>query len=598
MTRGLFFAFLVVSCSLTSCAQSSNSSSAPQQQSAPQQIQTSKSGITLQLSKPAAQSPAPAAQAAQNSGEAATLAEADRLLATGKPADAQARYQAVVNADPESVPAQVGLARSLIFQQKLDAAQTALDAALAIHPNAPDLLMTLGDLQFAQGKLVDAERSFVKVQNARPTDPAAYLGLARVYRAYSLYRRAYDNMKHAHDLAPNDLAVQLLWFHSLPQEDQVPALEDYLNTAKLQPQIAKALTAYLAGLKRNADAPVHPCTLVSNVRETNTKLYPIARGSEQLGAVGLAVKINNQEMHLALDTGSSGVVLGRAAAEKLGLERLAYHSFAGFGESGGQGGFTAVANRIRIGDLEFNDCTVRVTDAATPVTNQDGLIGTDVFSAYLVDIDIPGAKLRLSPLPKRPDTAEAPAALKTLHDNQQLETEGPVSAKPVTVGELVLPKDAYVAPEMAKWTKALHFGNLLLVGTKVDNTGPLLFLIDTGSFANTLSTQTARRLTQLRSDPTTRVSGLSGSVGQVYRVDTATLDFPCDLNSCKYSQANQNVVTFDLSNISHTTGTEVAGVLGFNMLRILQIKIDYRDGLVDFVFDAKHLPKQMKLNKQ
>ena len=33
--------------------------------------------------------------------------------------------------------------------------------------------------------------------------------------------------------------------------------------------------------------------------------------------------------------------------------------------------------------------------------------------------------------------------------------------------------------------------------------------------------------------------------------------------------------------------TEVSGVLGFQMLRLLDIKIDYRDGLVDFNYDAK-----------
>ena len=76
------------------------------------------------------------------------------------------------------------------------------------------------------------------------------------------------------------------------------------------------------------------------------------------------------------------------------------------GDSGQQGGYTAVADQIRIGDLEFQDCVVRVTDSATPVTGQDGLIGTDVFSSYLIDIDIPGAKLSCRPFPsvrmKRP----------------------------------------------------------------------------------------------------------------------------------------------------------------------------------------------------
>jgi hypothetical protein len=32
-------------------------------------------------------------------------------------------------------------------------------------------------------------------------------------------------------------------------------------------------------------------------------------------------------------------------------------------------------------------------------------------------------------------------------------------------------------------------------------------------------------------------------------------------------------------------GTEISGTLGFGMLFMLDIRIDYRDGLVDFSFD-------------
>ena len=237
------------------------------------------------------------------------------------------------------------------------------------------------------------------------------------------------------------------------------------------------------------------------------------------------MKINNQEMHLALDTGSSGVLLGRAAAEKLGLQRLAYQPIMGVGDAGQQGGFTAVADRIRVGDLEFQDCIVRVTEAAAPVTGQDGLIGSDVFSAYLIDIDIPSAKLRLSPLPKRSDETTASHCIEDdSQDSQELEA-GEESAPGKSAAPLLtnLPKDAYVAPEMANWSKAYRFRSLLLTPTKVDGTGPLLFLIDTGSFSNVLSTRTAQQITQIRSDPNLSVKGMSGTVSNVYRADKATL---------------------------------------------------------------------------
>ena len=50
-------------------------------------------------------------------------------------------------------------------------------------------------------------------------------------------------------------------------------------------------------------------------------------------------------------------------------------------------------------------------------------------------------------------------------------------------------------------------------------------------------------------------------------------------------RSNQDVLTFDLSNLCRNTGTEVSGILGFQVLGMLHVKIDYRDGLVDFTYD-------------
>src|SRR5215469_17608712 len=52
------------------------------------------------------------AMQAPNSQAQNPLAEADRLFAAGKTAEAAAQYQAIVNADPTSIPAQVGLIRA------------------------------------------------------------------------------------------------------------------------------------------------------------------------------------------------------------------------------------------------------------------------------------------------------------------------------------------------------------------------------------------------------------------------------------------------------------------------------------------------------
>jgi hypothetical protein len=54
-------------------------------------------------------------------------------------------------------------------------------------------------------------------------------------------------------------------------------------------------------------------------------------------------------------------------------------------------------------------------------------------------------------------------------------------------------------------------------------------------------------------------------------------------------QPNFDIVTLDLSKESRQTGTELSGFLGFAMLRQLEIKLDYRDGLVDFEYDPKRV---------
>lgn len=525
------------------------------------------------------------AQDAVPASKKVALSEADQLFMSGKLNDAAARYQSIVSADPGFVPAQVGLIRTYLIQQKLDDAQIAANSALAAQPNSPLLVLTAGDLQFREGKLGDAERSYIRAQTLDPKDAAPYLGLTRIYRAYSLYRRAYDEMQRAHEIAPGDVSVQLLWVDTLPAADKVAAIKSYIaGPGQQYPQVAQMLQQLLGVLQQNANAPQHACTLAGNVKETNTKLYPIARSGMPLGASGLVVKLNDQEMHLAVDTGASGILLGRAAAERAGLKRLAYSHIGGFGDTGQQGGYTAVVNKIRVGALEFQDCVIRVTDATTPVTGQDGLIGTNVFSSYLINLDIPGAKLRLSQLPPRPNETALPAALQTLSPES---SGGDNAAAQPAFTEIL--HDAYVAPEMADWTKVYRFKHLLLVPTKVDNAGPMLFVLDTGSYSNVLSTRAARDVTQVHVDPGTRISGLSGNVAKVYRADKASLQFG------RYQQQNQDVVTLDLMNMCRQTGTEVSGILGFAMLRILQVQIDYRDGLVNFIYDPHHLPKGLHI---
>ena len=117
--------------------------------------------------------------------------------------------------------------------------------------------------------------------------------------------------------------------------------------------------------------------------------------------------------------------------------------------------------------------------------------------------------------------------------------------------------------------------------TKIGDAPLKLFLLDTGSLGNEITPAAAREITKVHGDSDTKVEGVSGAVKKVYSANKAIIQFS------RVRQENLDMLSIDLTSISENTGTEVSGILGFAMLRFLDLKIDYRDGLVDCSYDPK-----------
>ena len=522
------------------------------------------------------------------------LAAADQLYRAGKFAEAEGSYQAILKTDSKLVPAQVGLVRAMLRQQKIDEALDAVNTALAAQPNAAALLAAKGDVQFRLGEMPDAELSYLAAKKLDPKEVHAYLGLARLYGSYSLYRKAYDQLQSAHEIAPDNIEVQRAWLRMLPRRERLAAMGAYLGGPHPDDEEeTKWMTEYLEFLKATADKPIHACRLVSKVEQTETKLETMYGADiHRLRGIGLSVRLNDRNAHLLLDTGAGGIMVNRKLAEKAGLTPISAVHFGGIGDKGLQSGYTAVADHIRIGELEFQDCVVAVSDKGS-VADEDGLIGADVLGAYLIDIDLPGMRLKLSPLPRRPEDTVAPKSLNSEGEEQaNAEQEDRVnegtskdqnSPSSTVKPSRRLPKDRYIAPEMADWTKVFRFGHSILVPTSVNNSKSMLFGLDTGAFSNLLSVRAGRQVSKVSSEDRVQVHGVNGAVDKVYSSDKATLRFG------HFQQANLGIITLDLSTISRHTGTEVSGFLGFAMLRQLEVELDYRDGLVDFKYDPKRV---------
>ncbi len=494
----------------------------------------------------------------------AALASALTLYRTGKFDEAIVAYNAVVPiGGSEAAAAYAGLARVYLGQHNVAAAYDAATKAVALTPDRAPAVVALGEVYYRQGRLGDAEELFLKPLWKCNLDARAFLGLTRIYRVSLNLKRAKDNIDQAYKLDPEDPDIRRAYLGTLSGAERVKFLKDYLAGATNDDaESRKDLESELAILEEESNAQEHNCRLVSNVSKTETRLEPLLYDSRNLRGYALAVKLNGVSSRLMLDTGASGILVDSRIAAKAGIKPIVDEKISGIGDKAAMAGFVGYAEKLQIGELEFQGCIVEIATGRSVVGN-DGLIGADVFRHFLVDVDMPDGRFKLSPLPPIPDEPAAATSLDT------------------TAAGARHFHDRYIPPEMKDYTMIFLFGHEMLIHTRVNNSANKLFLIDTGASDNTLSPAAAKEVTKVNRDDNTQVKGLNGNVKEVYRASNAKLQFS------HISQQGQDLITFDLTNISNASGMEVSGILGFALLVQLDMKIDYRDGLVDFKYDGR-----------
>jgi tetratricopeptide (TPR) repeat protein len=492
----------------------------------------------------------------------APLAAAQKLYRTGKFDEAIAAYNAIVPAGgSEAAAAYAGLARVYLQRKNPADAYVAAMKAVALTPDRAPAIVALGEVYFRQGKIGEAQTAFLQPLQSCNLDARAYLGLNRIYRATLNWKRAKTDIDQAFKLDPGDPDIRRAYLATLSGAERIKALRGYLDgdtddDAEARERLKNELTV----LEGETDHPRNECRLITKLTSTETRLEELMQDSQHLREYGLAVKVNGVSSRLMLDTGAGGILIDKKIAEKAGIKSIVQDKINGVGDKGGAGGYVGHADKIQVGALEFENCFVQVVSGRSVVDN-DGLIGANVFRHFLVDVDMPDRKFKLSELPPIPDEPAAEISLDS-HSNAQRQLH-----------------DRYIPPEMKDYTKIFLIGHALLIPTSVNSFPGKLFLIDTGSFDNTLSVAAAKEVTKISADSDMHVKGLSGDVKNVYRASRATIEFS------HFSQKREDLVTFDLTHFSDSVGTEVSGVLGFAMLRMLDMKIDYRDGLVNFTYD-------------
>ncbi len=290
--------------------------------------------------------------------------EADKALLGADYVKAAALYQAGLASHPGDEDLTMGLVHALLHQQKVREAADAVKASLAVAPTSAGLITLRGEVELRQGAPWLALQSALESNKLDVCNARSHLLLARLGRLNSLYASSRKQLEIAYQLDSVDPEIRREWIQTLPLKQRIAEMDDYLSAPRgLDEEDLHRWRLYLENLKKMAAEPHKACHLVSPAASTEIPFAMIMRDPIHLRAFGLDVKLNGRNSRLQIDTGAGGLVVTHSVAQHAGLKSFSQTEMSGISDQGFKPAYTAYADSIRIGNLEFQDCAVRVLDS-------------------------------------------------------------------------------------------------------------------------------------------------------------------------------------------------------------------------------------------
>lgn len=480
------------------------------------------------------------------------LGSAHKQRTTGDFDGAIRLYQMVLEQDASSGVAQAGVIFSLLKKDDVSAADAASRVALSAAPDSAEVRAAAGDVLFRMGRIPEAEQEYLRAMRLDGKLARGWWGVGRVAWATSNRKRAKQWLETAHRLDPTDPDIILSWAGTLETAaEKTQALETFLELAPYEDsEFLDSIRSRINLLRQLGDRKTY--VLASPYQKTELPLKLLPRERLRAPRWGVEVRVNGSKpLTLLLDSGGPGILLNRKVAEKAGAKRLADKKIHGIGDQGPVSGYWALVERVQIGSVELHDCVVEASNREVS-PGEDGVLGTDVFSKFLVSIDFPARALRLDPW----SADGAPPDENQLHDR-------------------------VLTPERSSFTPVYRFGHSLVIEGIVNEQDRALFLIDTGASINSITARLAKQVADVERDRLAHVRGVSGRVKEVFKAEEVAVRF------ARFRQQNIDMFSFDTKKINRSMGTEISGILGMPMLIPMTLVIDYPNGLVDFHYQLQ-----------
>ena len=362
-----------------------------------------------------------------------------------------------------------------------------------------------------------------------------------------MYFSARNRVLKAHELDPTNVPIARVWFSLLTPDKRKELFEQYrrfneplTSDEELSQDFDESIRKELNG--RRMFEPVDPPT------EATLKLGMLG-DPRQVRGVSLEVRLNGQKpLHLLFDSGASGIMISTRAAEKLGLKLVGATEAWGLGDQGVKAVNGAISEACSVGPIEYKNCFLQAMEGRN-VGDEDGLIGTDFFAAYVVTIDFQRMTLHLKPQPVRPPRPQG--------------------------------YDRTVPEDEKDFSSVFRFRHHLMLTTVANDKVVGLFLIDTGSNVSVMDSVYAREVGKVHGDDRTVLKGISGRANKVWPADEAILQF------AHFKQRNPGMIVADLNNSGKPAEVRMAGIFGLPVLTLFRLSLDYRNGLVKFDYVLK-----------
>lgn len=478
---------------------------------------------------------------------------------SGQVEEAITGFRLATDQFPESEEAPYWLVRAYLVQNEPDKAKDEARKQHEKNKTSGLALCAMGDVEYRLGHFELASRYYRQAISTAPGFARAYLGLGKILESEMMLKSASTCFEKAYSLDPDDPDIMAAWAQALPRSPEERGLwRRYTETALYKDPSAIEHTK--AGLQlKEAWSGIKLFTLQEYPEHTSIKLLHFYSPNRGFNRYGVEIKVNGKKKaRLLLDTGATGIHLKNSLAKSAGVQISGKSKIHGLGDEGYKETGVGLVDTVEIGNLVFENCPVYFSgkELAGP---EDGVIGTNVFSPFLITLDFPRNVMLLDLLPPPPDIAEDEEYRWWDYNWQP-------------------------GPERRGYAPFRMINTIIVVPTIANGIQEALFILDTGASINIISHQLAEKVNYTKSTEW-KIAGASGVAADTKQVNQINLAL------AGLQQVSNNTLAIDLGTVSHHLGTEISGLVGYPLLQHVALLLDYRTATLRLIPDPSRLVK-------